>query len=36
VYFVKARKEQEEERDTDLPEVHQDTKKSLRQRVSAK
>ena len=32
----KARKDQEEERDTDLPEVDQDTKNSLRQRVSAK
>ena len=33
----KAKKEQEDtERDTDLPEVDQDTKKSLRQRVSAK
>merc|ERR1739842_218961 len=34
---AKARKkEQEEERDTDLPEVDQDTRKSLRQRVAAK
>jgi len=32
----KAKKEQEEERDADLPEVDQDTKKSLRQRVAAK
>jgi len=31
----KAKKEQEE-RDADLPEVDQDTKKSLRQRVAAK